>query len=54
LGLSIKLLQLMFKKSDVGEAIGIATGLILGLALIYTAVGALGKFIDMGIDNIKK
>ncbi len=54
LGLSIKLLQLMFKKSDVGEAIGIATGLILGLALIYTAVGALGEFIDMGINNIEK
>lgn len=53
LGLSIKLLSLIFKKSDVAETIGIMTGIIYGLSFIYATIGLL-KSIDSGVSYMKK
>ena len=53
LGLSIKLLSLIFKKSDVAETIGIMTGIIYGLSFIYVTIGSLEE-IDSGVSYMKK
>ena len=53
LGLSIKLLSLIFKKSDVAETIGIMTGIIYGLSFIYVTIGSLEE-IDSGVSHMKK
>ena len=53
LGLSIKLLSLIFKKSDVAETIGIMTGIIYGLLYIYATIGSL-ESIDSGVSYMKK